>query len=63
MVMIIFIIIIKSRWDLANMFYNLVSYWIGPSAMAGSCQDEAMRPPPPSHFLVILEIYLIYYFN
>jgi hypothetical protein len=45
--MIIFIIIIKSRWDLANMFYNLVSYWIGPSAMAGSCQDEAMRPPPP----------------
>ena len=60
--MIIFIIIIKSRWDLANMFYNLVSYWIGPSAMAGSCQDEAM-PPPPSHFLVILEIYLIYYFN
>lgn len=39
--MIIFIII-KSRWDLANMFYNLVSYWIGPSAMAGSCQDEAV---------------------
>ena len=47
MVMIIFIIIIKSRWDLANMFYNLVSYWIGPSAMAGSCQDEAMPPPLP----------------
>jgi hypothetical protein len=39
--MIIFIII-KSRWDLANMFCNLVSSWIGPSAMAGSCQDEAV---------------------